>query len=197
MPSRRQERINGLLVSELSRLLRTLKDPRLAGMVTVLGADISPDLRQARVRVSVLGEEEDKDRTLTALASSAGHLRRELAHCFTMKRVPELEFVLDYSLARADEINRLIAAARASDPNPGPAPELAPAAPDEPDAEAESAAELAAPALGASPFAEDEMYEDDFDEDEEDFEEWEEDDEVHFADENDAGFEDSAGKETE
>ncbi len=195
MPSRRQERINGLLISELSRLLRTLKDPRLAGMVTVLGADVSPDLRQARVRVSVLGDEEQKERSLAALASSAGHLRRELAHCFTMKRVPELAFIFDQSLARADEINRLIAQARASDPNPGPTPESKETGPADADAEAESEAELAAaPSLGASPFAEDEIYEDDFDEDEEEFEEWEEDDEVHFADENEPPLADDEGK---
>ena len=130
MPTRRQERINQRLVVEISDIIRTLKDPRI-GFVTVTGASVSPDLQNARIRVSVLGEADVTAKTLAGLQHSAGHIRALLGRRLAFKVTPQLEFVYDRTIQYADDIARLIAQARASDPNPGPAtPEEAKADPD-------------------------------------------------------------------
>jgi ribosome-binding factor A len=109
VPSRRIERINDLLRSELSELIgRTLKDPRVAGLVSLTEVETSADLRHARVFVSVFGTDEERASTLTALRSAAGFLRREIAHRVTFRTVPELDFQLDTSLEQGDRILRLL-----------------------------------------------------------------------------------------
>jgi ribosome-binding factor A len=109
MPSRRIERVNDLLRSELSELIgRTLKDPRVAGLVSLTEVETTADLRHARVYVSVFGSDDDQKSTLTALRSAAGFLRREIAQRVTLRTVPELEFQLDKSLEQGDRILRLL-----------------------------------------------------------------------------------------
>jgi ribosome-binding factor A len=109
VPSRRIERVNDLLRSELSELIgRTLKDPRVAGLVSLTEVETTADLRHAKVFVSVFGSEDDQKSTLTALRSAAGFLRREIAHRVTLRTVPELEFQLDKSLEHGDRILRLL-----------------------------------------------------------------------------------------
>jgi ribosome-binding factor A len=84
-----------------------LKDPRI-GFVTVTGVDTSPDLRSARVYVSVLGSEEDRERTLAGLRSSHGVLQRKIASEMRLKRTPTLTFEYDDSVERGDRISRLL-----------------------------------------------------------------------------------------
>ena len=77
--TRRTDQINDLLRSELSDLLREeVNDPRMHGLVTITRVDVSPDLRQARAYVSVLGTDEDRRSTMQALESARPFLRREL-----------------------------------------------------------------------------------------------------------------------
>src|SRR5437868_1376722 len=109
MPTRRVERINDLLRAELSELIgRTMKDPRLAGLVSITEVETTSDLRHARVFVSVFGSEEDRQSSLTALRAASGFLRREVAQRITFRHMPELEFQLDSSLERGDRILQLI-----------------------------------------------------------------------------------------
>ena len=89
------------------RIVRGFADPRIRGMISVTGVDVSPDLRSAIVRVSVLPES-DGPRALGGLRSVAGLLRRTIRDQTSMKRVPDLEFRLDDSLKRAASLDEAI-----------------------------------------------------------------------------------------
>jgi ribosome-binding factor A len=84
-----------------------LKDPRI-GFVTVTGVDTSPDLRTARVYVSVLGNDQDRERSLAGLRSSHGVLQGKIASAMRLKRTPTLTFEYDESVERGDRISRLL-----------------------------------------------------------------------------------------
>lgn len=103
--SRRLQRLNVLLRRELADLLRRqLRDPRLAEIVTVTRADVSPDLALARVYISVLGDAEAKASTLRALTAAAPFMRYHLKSRLTIKRTPNLQFFLDESMEEAAHI---------------------------------------------------------------------------------------------
>lgn len=84
-----------------------LRDPRI-GSATVTRVELSPDLRQARVLVSVMGENEVQQETLAGLASAAGFVRRELGQRLRLKRAPELMFILDRGAADSERVERLL-----------------------------------------------------------------------------------------
>ena len=109
MAHRRIDRINDLMRAELSTIIsRELRDPRVAGMVSIIRVETTTDLKHARVFISVYGTEDEQKSTLTALRSAMGFLRREVAHRVIIRHTPELEFVLDTSLEQGDRILRLI-----------------------------------------------------------------------------------------
>ena len=84
-----------------------LKDPRI-GFVTVTGVDTSPDLRHARVYVSVLGDESQREEAFEGLASAAGFLQSQVGAELRMKRTPTLEFLHDPSIDHGMRMERLI-----------------------------------------------------------------------------------------
>ena len=84
-----------------------LKDPRI-GFVTVTGVETSPDLRHAKVFVSVLGGERERAATLDALEASRGYLQSRVNDAMHMKRTPQLVFVYDETTDRAMRIERLL-----------------------------------------------------------------------------------------
>ena len=84
-----------------------LEDPRI-GFVTVTSVDTSPDLRSARVYVSVLGDEDDREATLAALASSHGKLQAAIAREVRIKHTPTLKFHYDDSLERGVRLTKLL-----------------------------------------------------------------------------------------
>ena len=103
--SRRTERINAQLREEISDLIhRGLKDPRIAGLVTITEVDVSPDLARAKVYVSVLGTEDEKRSTFEALDAAAHFVQRELRKRLTIRRTPELTFLQDESMERGARI---------------------------------------------------------------------------------------------
>lgn len=103
--SRRQERINRLMRQEISELLaREVKDPRLPSVTSVTHVDVSADLRYAKVSVSVLGRDEEKDNALLSLNSAASFLRRSLRRRLRLRTVPDLIFSLDDSIERSQEL---------------------------------------------------------------------------------------------
>jgi len=109
MASRRLERINDLLRSELSEVVgRELKDPRLGGLVSITQVETSADLRHARVYVSVFGTADEQASSLAALHSASGFLRHEVAQRVVLRHTPELEFMLDSSLEQGERILRLL-----------------------------------------------------------------------------------------
>ena len=101
-------RVNEAVREVLSaRIAEGLKDPRI-GFVTVTAVDTSPDLRHARVFVSVLGDAVEREQTLIGLTSSHGHLQGVIAQELRLKRTPTLEFVYDESVDRGMRISELL-----------------------------------------------------------------------------------------
>ena len=114
--TRRTERINDLLREEISELLRRqVKDPRVGGLVSITEVLVSPDLRNAKVYVSVLGSDEEKASTLDALAAASSYLQRELGRRLTIRRTPHLAFLADDTLEEGMRIQNLLDEAAAAD----------------------------------------------------------------------------------
>ena len=108
MPGSRMRRVNEAVREVLSgHIGEDLKDPRI-GFVTVTGVETSPDLRHARVYVSVLGSDEEKDAALEGLRSSAGFLQSKVGQELRMKRTPTLTFVHDDSIDTGMRITELL-----------------------------------------------------------------------------------------
>src|SRR6187399_1954802 len=100
-------RVNEALREVLSESIGSLKDPRI-GFVTVTGVDTTPDLREARVYVSVLGNERKRAQTLDGLASAHGVLQARVADELRMKRTPKLTFEYDRSVDYGVRISQLL-----------------------------------------------------------------------------------------
>jgi ribosome-binding factor A len=108
MGTARMRRVNEAIREILADAIATeLKDPRI-GFVTVTDVDTSPDLRAARVYVSVLGSEEERADSLAGLQSSHGVLQAKIANGMRMKRTPTLTFEYDDTVERGDRITRLL-----------------------------------------------------------------------------------------
>jgi ribosome-binding factor A len=104
----RMRRVNEAVREVVSaRIAEGLRDPRI-GFVTVTAVETSPDLRQARVYVSVLGSEDERSATLEGLASAHGVIQQAVATELRMKRTPTLQFVFDESIDRGMRITELL-----------------------------------------------------------------------------------------
>ena len=107
--TRRTERLGNLIRQEISQLLQDgIKDPRLGSLISVTKVIISPDLRNAKVLVSILGNDAEKTEVLKGFTSASGFFRRELAHSLTIRRVPELSFQIDNSIEEGAKVLRLL-----------------------------------------------------------------------------------------
>lgn len=103
--NRRLLRINDLLRQEISSMIsRDVKDPRLGSLVTIMAVETTPDLRFARVFVSVLGDQQQKNEVFLGLRSATRFFRRELGDRLDLKRIPELTWVHDDSIERGVRI---------------------------------------------------------------------------------------------
>jgi len=106
--STRTNRIGDLIRDEVSNmLLRDLRDPRI-GFVTITGASVSPDLRNVRLYVSVLGEASAREESLQALNSAAGFVRRTIFKNLRLRHSPTISFHLDESLDRGARIEEVL-----------------------------------------------------------------------------------------
>ena len=90
-----------------SDLIRTVKDPRVHGLVSITAVDTTPDLRYAKIFVSVLDKSDVKE-VVKGLRSAGGYLRRELGRSLQLRYTPELTFVADDSIAEGAHILELI-----------------------------------------------------------------------------------------
>ncbi len=116
MGTRRRERVGELIREELSDLIRReVKDPRLSGLISVTEVVTSPDLRHARVFVSIMGTEEEKQQVEKGLAAAKGFLRRGLGERLTLRYTPELIFQRDESIERGSRLLQLIEEVAPSD----------------------------------------------------------------------------------
>lgn len=99
MATNRINRINEDIQRELADLLRTVKDPRVQGLISITRVDTTTDLRYCRVYVSALDQSDIKE-VVKGLKSAAGYLRRELGRVLTLRYTPELQFMADDSIER-------------------------------------------------------------------------------------------------
>ena len=108
-PTRRPDRVGEAIREEVATFLaEDVKDPRVRGLVTVTGAEITRDLRHARVFVTVMGSEADQIATFEGLASAAHHLRSRVAKALRLRVAPDIEFRPDRSVAYAARIDALL-----------------------------------------------------------------------------------------
>jgi len=105
---KRIERVAEMIRMELANLiLNELKDPRL-GFVTVMKVEVAPDLRDAKVYVSVMGSEKEKKSTLIALDRAKGYLQHMIADVVRLKSTPRLHFKLDTSIDDRMHIDKIL-----------------------------------------------------------------------------------------
>jgi ribosome-binding factor A len=106
--SQRTDRLDSQIRSELMELLqREMKDPRL-GFATITRVETARDLGSARVWVSILGTDEERDRTMRALTDAAPWLRRRLAERLTLRHMPQLVIKYDDAIEAGDRVLRLL-----------------------------------------------------------------------------------------
>lgn len=102
-------RMNGEVQRELSKIIsREIKDPRIHPMTSVVSVEVTPDLKYAKVFVSVLGDEADRENTSRGLKSAASHIRSCLAKNLNLRNTPELTFVMDDSIAYGISMSKRI-----------------------------------------------------------------------------------------
>ncbi len=98
--TRRTERVQELIREELSELImHDLRDPRLDGVISLTRVEVSADLSDARIFVSVMSETASPEEAVKALQKASGFLHKELVHRLDMRKVPFLNFRLDTSIS--------------------------------------------------------------------------------------------------
>lgn len=108
MPKFRRSRINDAVARELVEIIRTVKDPRVSQpFVTVTGADVTGDLKFAKIYYSVIGECDEKELS-RGLRCAEPYMRRELAHRLDLRMTPELSFVRDTGTQHGADIAQLL-----------------------------------------------------------------------------------------
>lgn len=108
MGQQRTQRISEEVLKALSESIRSLKDPRIHGLVSVTSCEVTGDLRYAQVFISVLGSEDDKKDVMRGLKSASGFLRRDVASKVQLRYAPELVFHLDDSITHGAHITELL-----------------------------------------------------------------------------------------
>ena len=106
--STKNNRVNGEVMRSLSSIIREVKDPRVSPFTSVTSVTVSSDLKTCRVCLSVLGGEEDRERTKEGLESAKGFIRKELARIVNLRNTPELTFVLDTSISYGVDMSKKI-----------------------------------------------------------------------------------------
>lgn len=102
-------RVNGEVKKELSHLIsREIKDPRIHPMTSVVDVEVAPDLKTAKVYISVMGDDEAKKETFQGLKSAASFLRGQLAKSLNLRNTPELIFIIDNSIEYGINMSKLI-----------------------------------------------------------------------------------------
>ena len=108
-------RINGEVQKVISEAIRFSKDPRISPMTSVMDVEVAPDLKTCKVWVSVMGNDEDRQRTQEGLKSAAGYIRSTVAKELNMRNTPELRFIMDDSIEYAINMSKKIDEVAAKD----------------------------------------------------------------------------------
>lgn len=111
MKPTRTQRLNSEIQREVAEIVTLLKtrEPGLKGIVSITGADVAPDLKTAKIFVSIYAGEEDKKQGFEILRENAGFFRHELAQRMTMRTVPALSFYEDGSMEYGSKMDALFA----------------------------------------------------------------------------------------
>ena len=116
MPASRPARVGDQIRIEISDLLaRQVSDPGI-GFITVTRVTVTPDLQQARVYYTTLGDDRARRDSARALVRATPYLRRQIGRRLRLKRVPELQFFFDQSIERHDRIERILQEIKAEHP---------------------------------------------------------------------------------
>ena len=108
MASNRIGRINEEIQRELASLIRNVKDPRVSGrMISITAVETTPDLRYAKIFVSMLDKSDTKE-VIKGLKSASGYLRRELGRALSLRYTPELQFEQDDSIIKGTHILQML-----------------------------------------------------------------------------------------
>ena len=118
--SRRPDRVAAAIREEVASFLQEgVKDPRIVGLVTVTGVDVTRDLRHAKIFVSVMGSDAERAATLDGLESVASFLRPRIGRALRLRVAPEIQFRTDESIAHATRIEQLLAQIKRDEAAPG------------------------------------------------------------------------------
>ena len=102
-------RINGEVQKVLADIIRgQIKDPRINPVTSVVAVEVSPDLKNAKVWISTLGDEKAREDTLAGLNSAEGYIRNQLAKEINLRNTPQITFVMDQSIAYGVSMTRKI-----------------------------------------------------------------------------------------
>ena len=104
MSSYRMDRTGEDIMRELTAILRTVKDPRVTGLISIVRVDVTRDLSYATVHISSMDGLEAAKAAVKGLTSAAGYMRRELGSALRLRHVPELQFIADDSIAYSARI---------------------------------------------------------------------------------------------
>jgi ribosome-binding factor A len=105
----RIDRISEEIRKEISDIIRNeVKDPRIAQFSSVVRTEVTGDLRNAKIYISVLGNEEDRKMTIEGLEKASGFIRRELGKRLDIRHIPKLQFISDDSIEYSIEITKKI-----------------------------------------------------------------------------------------
>jgi len=109
MSAIRQDRMNEEIKKVVSEIIRDMKDPRVSAMATITQAEITPDLKYAKLRVSVYEQDEEaRKASVDALNHAAGFIARELGRRMQIRRLPALKFTLDTSIEYSVHIAQIL-----------------------------------------------------------------------------------------
>ncbi len=109
-------RINGEVQRVLAEMIRgEIKDPRIAPMTSVVAVEVAPDLKTCKAWISVLGDEKAQTDTLAGLESAEGYIRGQLARTINLRNTPQIQFIMDQSIAYGVNMSKRIEEVLASD----------------------------------------------------------------------------------
>ena len=109
MPSYRSDRNSEDIRRELTAILRTVKDPRVSGLISIVRVEVSGDMGHAQVYISSMDGMDAARQAVKGLVSAAGYMRRELGHALRLRSVPELHFIADDSIEYSAGIAKTLA----------------------------------------------------------------------------------------
>jgi len=113
----RTQRINSELQKALSEIIREIKDPRVTQLVSIMSVDTSPDLKSAKVYISIYGDRDKVDATFDGLLNSVAYIKNQIKVYLKMRQVPDIQFLKDGTLEYADKINKLFERIASKDNN--------------------------------------------------------------------------------